>query len=341
MEIENWKLKIVQLKHLVRAVSPINDILAIFELKKLYKQLQPDIIHLNSSKASIVGSLAKCVMLRASCIMIYTAHGWVFNEPLNLLIKWFYKFLEKTTAQLKNKIIVLSDRDLDDGLKLGIPKEKLVKIPLGINLPQLLSKEDALKQIVKLSNLPCRQAGCQIVKNCKLIATIANLYPTKGLDVLIESIRLLNFQFPVSNFQFIIIGEGSQRPKLENLIKKYHLENVVFLLGTIKNAAEYLPAFDLFILPSRKEGTPYTILEAMSAGTPIISTTVGGIPSLLENKKEGILVEPENPVQLAEAISFALNNQEEMKKYAINAKNKIAGLTLEKMVQNTSSLYHL
>jgi len=331
----NHKLQIIQLKHLVRKISPVHDILAIFELAKLYKTLKPDIIHLNSSKAGIIGSLANLLIFQSSNLsIIYTVHGWVFNEPLNSMKKWLYKFLEKITAKLKNKIIVLSDQDFDDGVKLGITKERLVRIPLGIEPPQFLIKEEARKKINRN-----REIGNNVEINDKLVCTIANLYPTKGLNVLVEAVEKIKNEIEIKNVKFVIIGEGKERSKLEKLIKKYHLENIVFLLGTIKNAAEYLPAFDLFVLPSRKEGTPYTILEAMTAGVPIITTPAGGIPSLLENKNECIMVKPDDPIKLATAINFAINNPGEMKRRAENAKKRSNDFTLDKMLRSTISLY--
>ena len=125
----NSKIQIVQLKHLIRPVSPIHDILALFEIAKLYKTLKPDIVHLNSSKAGITGSFAKlfvknCKLKIENCKLIYTVHGWVFNEPLGRAKKALYRWLEKFTARWKKKIIVLSDFDHQTGQKAGREKEE-------------------------------------------------------------------------------------------------------------------------------------------------------------------------------------------------------------------------
>ena len=99
------KIKVFVVPHLKRNISPLNDVLALFKIIKLIKSFRPNIIHLNSSKISILGSIASLFISRPALRVVYTVHGWVFNEPLPLLLKWFYIFAEKTTAIFKHKII--------------------------------------------------------------------------------------------------------------------------------------------------------------------------------------------------------------------------------------------
>ncbi|MBI5222046.1 MAG: glycosyltransferase family 4 protein [Candidatus Magasanikbacteria bacterium] len=341
------KIQIIQLKHLRRNISIIHDILAVFELAKLYRTLKPDIVHLNSSKAGTIGSLAKSLTKLDSRFhgndkmeVIYTVHGWVFNEPRRKVGRWLYRFLERMTARWKDKIIVLSDKDLADGVELGIDKKKLVNIPLGIEMPRFLEREEARRQIARLSH-------CPIVNTNKIwVGTIANLYKTKGLDVLIETVNLLKRDSSASlrsarndSVRFVVIGEGPERENLESRIMNYELGDTIFLTGTIDNASQYLPAFDLFVLPSRKEGLPYTLLEAMAQGTPIIATNTGGVSSLIKDKENGILVEPENSQQLSNALSWAIKNYREMKKRAERASGDVKLLTIGKMTCLTKITY--
>ncbi len=378
-KVKNEKLKVksVQLKHLVRKIHPIHDILAIFELRKLYKDLKPDIIHLNSSKAGIIGSIASIRHPERSpkgevegsleqrdsstrpkssvgMTVIYTVHGWVFNEPTRKLGKFLYRWLEKFTAHWKDKIIVLSDRDLNDGIQIDIDTNKLLKIPLGIEPPVFLEREIArqfldscLRRNDKNKILspflvphPLRLAkdGGR-AHSSSLIGTIANLYPSKGLDILIEAVKILSLrgQSPKQSpgiatpfglaMTFLIIGEGPEKLRLENLIKKYHLENTIFLIGALDNASQYLKAFDLFVLPSRKEGLPYTLLEALSAQIPIIATDVGGIKELLPDA-----IKPENPQILAEKILTGMENKNTQQK-------NIPIITLTEMLEKIQKLY--
>ena len=136
-----------------------------------------------------------------------------------------------------------------------------------------------------------------------------------------------------------MIGEGFQRELLEAMIRDHHLENKFILTGKIDNAPKYLRAFDIFVLPSIKEGLPYTILEAMAAGVPIIASWVGGIPEMVENEKNGFLVLPKNPEMLAEKIAELLNNPGLAEQFIKNSQIKLAEFSLEKMINETEQIY--
>jgi glycosyltransferase involved in cell wall biosynthesis len=324
---EDYKITVVQLKHLVRNISPIHDFLAIFELAKLYRTFKPNIIHLNSSKAGIIGSLARLCLLipKSHFSIIYTAHGWVFDEPLGTFRHWLYRGLEKITAYLKDGVIVLSERDFDRGVRLGIAKIKLHIVRHGIKTNTPVAHESLTKYIPHLT------AG---VDGKQIFGIIANLYATKGIDVLIKAVHKGGER--LKDTLFVIFGEGDERAALEKLIKDCGLERKIFLVGSVDNASQLLPSFDAFVLPSRKEGLPYVLLEAMQARVPIIATRVGGIPELIEDKKSGLLVKPDNVEELSEALVFAVEHPERIKEFANNAPTPPP---LSAMIEQTTSLY--
>ncbi len=364
--LEKSSIKASQLKYLKRAINPYHDLMAFFEIKRLIKKELPDIIHLNSTKAGILGSLAKKFQVsrlpkpgnggraRFKLQIVYTAHGWVFNEPLGWLKKKIYLWLEKFTARYKNKIICVSEYDRQIAVKNGFDAKKLITIHNGIDFENLrfLEKDIARKELFqKLSfKFPACQslamAGRQ-ASSFKLIGSIANLYPTKGIEYFVHAAHMLNTKYKIQNTKYIVIGEGAERDKLENMIKKYNLADKFFLIGHLKNASQYLKAFDIFVLPSVKEGFPYVILEALSASLPIIATKVGGIPEMIISSSPlfvkggsgGILIEPKNPRQLAEKISHLLQNKEICHNLSINARLAVReNFSLEKMINKTKKL---
>lgn len=327
------RIDFYSIPHLKRKISPLNDLLAIFEILKLIKKLKPDIVHLNSSKVSILGSIVAKI---CSLYAIYTVHGWVFNEPMPKCKKLFYFLAEKLTSFLKNKIVCISRLDYDIAKsKLRIKEEKLSLIYHGIRPLNFISREEARKKIKERCEM--RNAKCEII-----IGTIANLYKTKGLEYLIEAVKILMNELRATSYELraIIIGEGTERKNLENLIKKYNLEKNIFLLGNIKNAAELLPALDIYICSSVKEGFPYSILEAMSAGLPIVSTNVGGIPEIVDDGKNGLLIEPHNPEKLAEKIKILIEDEALRKEFIKEAK-KTANekFKLSEMIKKTKEIY--
>lgn len=158
-----------------------------------------------------------------------------------------------------------------------------------------------------------------------VVGTIANFYPTKGLDILIQASPLLG------NVHTVIIGDGPARPA--SVPPRTHL------LGTIPDAARLLPAFDVFVLPSRKEGLPYALIEAMAAGLPIVATTVGGIPEIITHEKNGLLVPVENPAALAAAIRRLVDDPSFRAQLGNAAKTSAEKFSFAAQLANTLAVY--
>ena len=329
-KLEAHNVKVLSIPHLKRAISPFKDLLAIVDTIKLLKKIKPDIVHLNSSKVSIIGSLASIFVKKLKARFVYTVHGWVFNEPLSGFKKSFYTFAEKFTARFKDRIICISSFDYEIAKKqLKIPEKKLTLIHHGIDPIKFLTKGEAREKFKSL--MPDTQSKI-------VIGVIANLYRTKGLEYLIEAARLatdLGF-----NIVTIVIGEGSERKNLESVIGQNNLRSKFFLAGKMENAAELLPVFDIYVSSSIKEGLPYNILEAMQAGLPIIATNVGGIPEMITDGKNGLLVNPEKPKELAQRIKLLIEDnqlRESLKQQAQADAN--SEFTIDKMIKKTKEAY--
>jgi glycosyltransferase involved in cell wall biosynthesis len=139
---------------------------------------------------------------------------------------------------------------------------------------------------------------------------------------------------------YAIIGDGDERSRLEKLIIELGLERNVFLLGHVDNAAQYLKAFDIFVLASLSEGLGYVILEAGLVGIPCIATNVGGIPEIIENMVSGILVQPRQPEEITKAINYFVGNKNIREKCAMALQKKVSTeFTIRGMVQATVVTY--
>ncbi|MDI6591922.1 MAG: glycosyltransferase family 4 protein [Patescibacteria group bacterium] len=335
-KLESVQIQYISLKQMKRIPWPWQIFLAVKEIFILLKREKPDILFLASTTAGLLGSftafLFKLITKNYKLRTIYRIGGWAFRDPrpfwLNRIIFW----LEKWTSPFKDKIIVNSEIDRESAIKSKIaPPEKIVKIYNGIDVNNLdfLSKEKARNILVK--NLSFN------IKDGIIIGTVANFYKTKGLKYLIEAANLLKNKTEIS---FLLIGEGKERSKLEALIKKKGLEDNFFLLGRISNAYRYFKAFDVFVLPSLKEGFPWVILEAMGAGLPIIATRTGALPEIIENGINGILVEPKDSQALALAIKKILENKKLAEKFGQNAKERVKQkFSLKKMLERTEKIY--
>lgn len=318
-------VKFITLRHIRRNINPFADIRSFSEIYSIIKAEKPDIVHLNSSKIGVLGSLAGSLANISK--IIFTAHGWVFNEVLPWYKKAFFIFASRLAALFQTNIICVSSYDKDAALRYKITDEnKLTVINNGISESEFifLSKEEARKKL----NLP---------KDKTIVGTIANLYKTKGIEFLVSAAKEL--QENRKDVLFVIIGDGPKREALELQVTSYELQGIFKLLGRKENASQYLKAFDICVLPSEKEGFPYVLLEAGLAKLPVISTNVGGIPDLL-NGENSILILSRDPHQIESSVLALLQNKEKMSFISENLyKTVIQDFTFEKMYQKTLEVY--
>lgn len=333
------------IKWLSNKTSPwflfLNDWLAIAELVKIYKKEKPDIIHLNSSKAGVIGSLAAqiykvaCRMSHVTCPrVIFTAHGWVFN-PTNALpapVRWFYILIHKFSALFQDKIICVSEYDYKLAIRYKIaPEYKLLTIHNGISSNiKFLDKQAARKEILKkLTNY-----GSQPAADYHWIGSIGRLVKEKNYETFIQAAAL------IPNAIFFIIGSGLEKKELKMESEKSKVSERFFIIDPTGNDAEYLKAFDIFVMSSIKEGLPYILLEAMTAELPIVVTEAGGIPEIIKNHENGLMVSQKNPEMLAKAIQGLIKNKgiaNELKKTA--KKIVLERFNIKQMIEKTASVY--
>ena len=328
---ESAGIRIVRLGHLHRAIRPRQDIRAVFELRAMIRNERPDIVHAHSSKAGIISSLACCTPHHARCTLIYTAHGWVFQEPLSPLRRLLYLWMEKIAARERKATIVLSESEKKIALANHLGSNaSLVVIPNGVSCPpKMFDRDRARAEISRL--IP-------IDSSTRLLGAVANLYPAKGLDTLVAAAGIVYDLYP--DVHFIIAGEGPERKKIEREIRSRNLDEIVRLIGKISDPGQFLPAFDIFVLSSRKEGLPFALLDAAAAGLPIVATRVGGIPEVLRDETDALLVAPDDPSGLAKAILQLLDDPRLSARLAVSAKDRIcSSFTLDRMLRETAALY--
>lgn len=345
--LEERGFKTFKLKYLKRKVNPFCDLMGLLELILLINRFEPNFVHLNSSKAGILGSLA-CQILKIlkpdkfkNTKVIYRIGGWSFNDPSFGWKRKIWLLAEKITARFKDIIVTVSKKDEIQAKKLGIkPREKIKTIYNGVDI-DILEKNFLERKKARLI-LEKEIIKGMIFNSNFVVGAIANFYPSKGVKYLIEGGKFFlenNPEFE-NKVIFLIIGDGMERKSIEELIKINNLENKFILLGEIINAYQYLKAFDVFVLPSIKEGFPWVILEAMAAALPIIATSVGALPEIIKNKKNGILIDPANPEQIAESIKEILENKILRERLSYNAYQTISKkFSLTKMVEETKALF--
>ncbi len=321
-----------------RKVRPgTSDLGAFFEILHLLKTERPNIVHLNSSRASLLGALASRLVpaldfpfhllnakrcpLNASRV-IFTAHGWPFKEPrlaIPRALIWLASYL---TAFLAHHTIVLSQKDLELAKKMPGISRKLSLIYNGIEPTEGLSRIDA-------------RAKLALPSEAFVLGTIAELNRNKGISILIEALTLLP-----KGIHLCLIGDGEDRKKLETLAHFRSVADRITFAGTREDANAYLSAFDIFVLPSLKEGLPYTLLEAGLRRIPVVASDISGIRDIINSPLVGILVPPQKPKELSEAIQTLLKQQEIRERLGPALKERIEKtFSFDEMLGATEELY--
>jgi glycosyltransferase involved in cell wall biosynthesis len=253
-------------RHLVRDPHPYHDIAAVGELRSLARRLAPDLVQINSSKA---GVLARLALPGLGMRTVFTAHGWAFSGrtgPAGML----YAAGERAVAPLTDAIVCVSSHDLQLARGRGIsPRQELHVIHNGVEAAAGLP--------------PRRQPGIRLVLGCT-----ARLAPPKDLVTLLEALARPGCEA----WELRVFGDGPDREQVERQRDVLGLEDRVSLLGNRDDVADQLADCDAFALISDWEGLPYSILEAMAAGLPVLATAVGGIPDLVVPGVTGELVPP-------------------------------------------------
>ena len=320
---------------LERDIRIFADISAFLFLLRFFIRERPDIIHLNSPKIGGLGGVAAKIasLITGHCsLVVYTVHGWAFFEDRSFMTRWLIRFFSWLSSLTYDVVILVDRHDLDAALSF-IPRQKCTLIPNGISPIATVPRREARSLL--LGTHRARQDESVV-----LMGTVAELTRTKGLRYLIEAASILRTAAPVPRFKIVIVGDGDERMMLESLIKSNHVQDTVILRGRVDRAALYFSGLDVFVLPSVKEGLPYVILEAMSSGIPIIATDVGGIPDLVLDGTNGILVNPRNPLAIAEALQILINDPERRTSFGAQSKQIMTRqFGLEQMVTDTVRVY--
>ena len=321
----------IPLPTLQRDISFVKEIYSFFSLYNIFRNIRPDIVHLNSSKAAGLGALA--ARLADVPRIIFTAHGWPFKEDRPWFIQLVIYAATWLTVFLSHGTIVVSKQDEALGKKMRLVSTKITYIPLALK-----AADDILERPVAEKKLSFGMSGNTAYKTpCRLV-TIAELTKNKGvLPYGVEMIRKLEQDSPGA-YSYTIFGKGENLPELQNQSGKLPIcfENIAEYsekpsdLST--DASRYLKAFDIFVLPSIKEGMPYVLLEAAAAGLPIVATSVVQEEAdILPNMR---LVRPKDGYALARAVQHLKEN--------MPAKTERAAFqSFPRMLKQTVALYRV
>jgi glycosyltransferase involved in cell wall biosynthesis len=311
-KLEKEKINYVNFSWLKRTHNPFANIFFIFEIKNFLTKEKFNVVHFNSTNALFGAIGAKLAKTKT----IFTFRGLSILDPCykkHLLLKPIYWLIFKFLLFFVDFTVFVCKSNLEFAKKIKLTKKGVV-IYNGIPELEFFDRETARKFFEEKVKID--------LKDKLIIGSIGRLDYAKNYDFLIKALpKILKIK---EKAICLIIGDGPERKKLENAVKKMNLENKIFLLGKIEDASQYLKGFDLFILPSRYEGLSITLIEALFAEVPIIASDVGGNKEIIG--KENV---------------YKLNDEKELlkkiKKTNLIQKNK--KFDIEIFVKNYLDLY--
>lgn len=281
--VESAGARFVPLRHVRRPVSPLHDALGLLELVRLCRRERPDVVHANSSKAGVLGRIA--ARIAGIPARVFTVHGWAFAQYEGAASA-AYLWLDRLVRPLTTRFVCVSERTRTLGIEARTcAAGRTVVIPNAVDV--------ARAPRAALTGRPPR------------VVTVGRLKEPKDFVGLVHALGRSGMPF-----RAVVIGDGPDRPLVEEAIRNARVQDRVELLGEREDVPAQLAASDVFVLSSRSEGMPISVLEAMAAGLPIVASAVGGIPELVEDGVSGLLVEAGDVDALAAALRRVLGDTE-------------------------------
>ena len=289
--------------------------------RPLVRRLQDgvDVVHAHMFGSNVWGT----VLGRLTHVPVVVAHEhtWSFQgRPVR-------RFLDRElVGRYADAFVAVAAEDRRKMIEVeGVDAEKIRLIPNGI--PDPVPGDGAAVR---------HELG--IDADAPVIGVVCELRAQKALEVLFEAAARLRGELPA--LKVLVAGDGPERERLEAEVERLGLEGTVLLLGIRRDVPALLDALDVAVLSSDYEGSPLSVMEYMAAGKPIVSTCVGGVPELLEDGRDAVLVEPRDPEAFAEAIGRLLRDPAEAKRLGEAARDRQRReYSLDAMVRRIESLY--
>ena len=307
-----------------RDIDLWGDLSALRALYRLCKSEQPDIVHLNSSKAGGLGALAGRL---AGVKTVFTSHGLAFDEKRGRLAAFAIRCATWATMLLARRTIAVATDTFERAKHLPFLHDRITLIHNGILTPNFLSPADARREM--------RTLDPDIPEDTLWIGSIGELHPNKDYATAIEMMSYLE-----SDAHLVVLGEGELRDQLRAHAEASGVISRVHFLGFIPEAARYLRAFDAFLLTSRKEGLPYVLLEAGYGYLPVVASDIAGVRDIILHNFTGILVRSGDAHRFSEAIEKVLGDATLARSLSDELLKRVQkSFSLETMIEKTARAY--
>jgi glycosyltransferase involved in cell wall biosynthesis len=278
---------------------------AVREVEAALRRLAPDVVVTHGYKPDLVGWLAA---RRAGVPQIAVSHGWT-GATLRVRLN---EAIDKLAMRRARRVVAVSQRQGERVKDAGIRPERVVVIRNAIDVSRFAPRDAATRAAME-ALFPVPPAN--------LVIAAGRLSPEKGFEDLVQAARIVVDRVPRTGF--LLVGDGPLRPALEEAVRRAGLARAFVLAGFRDDLDRLMANADLFVQSSHTEGLPNVVLEAGACALPIVATAVGGTGEVLEDGREGVLVPPRRPAELAARIAALLSDAAGARRMGEEARRRI------------------
>jgi glycosyltransferase involved in cell wall biosynthesis len=320
-----------RVRGLGRTVRPLDDLRAFATLVRLVFALRPDVVHTHTAKAGFLGRLAAWLYnltrpRRHRCLVVHTYHGHVLHGYFSRLTSAAIRQAEQSLALVTDCVLVLSLRlkhEIGTTYRIA-PPDKLYVVPLGLDLDDLLSMD--------------RRDGDGAESGEFVFGYVGRLVPVKNVPMLIRAFERVHEQAP--HARLVLVGDGELAAALQEVVTARGLVDAVRFAGWCSDLVAVYRSFHALVLGSVNEGTPVAAIEAMAAGLPVVATAVGGVPDVITDGHDGLLVPSGDEDAMAAAMLRVLRDAGERRRMGEAARHAVRErFSARRLVTDIEHLY--
>lgn len=312
-----------------------HDVAALLAVARILRKERPQIVHTHAAKGGTIGRVAALLACRGErrrCILVHTYHGHSLSGYFSGRVAAVYLRAERFLGRYTGVLVAVSEEVRDELVGLGVaPMEKFVVVPLGFDLSGFTVTGDERE---------CRRLALRaelgIPLDARVVTLVARLVPIKRID---RFLRVANLLAEDPDLRFLIVGDGDLRPELSVSTDARALGARLLWAGFRRDMPAVCFASDVVVLTSDNEGTPVSLIEAQAAGTPVVSTRVGGVASVVRHGVTGFVVDPSDEQGLADAVLRAIGDPTVARRAAAGAAESARAFSLDSLVGSIDELY--
>lgn len=302
------------------------DLSIITKLRDVIKEEEADLVHTHGVRANLVGRLSAKMAGRET--VITTVHSLLAQDYPDVFSRLANMLIERASRGFSTHFIAVSGGLQKALLQQGIPEKKITVIYNGLNPGDFTS----------LRPPGSWRESMGLAPDVPLVAMIGRLHPVKGHRIFLKAAA--EFLKSRPEVRFVVVGSGPERDRLEDYARLLNISDSVIFTGFVTDVVDILPDLNLLVIPSLWEGFGLTALEAMVAGVPVLATSVGGLPEVVEHGTTGLLVPPADDAALARGINWMLDHPGEALEMSEAARAVVEQkFTASVMARKTEYLY--